>query len=230
VGLGRNKIYFISLKGEVIKDIDIKKDGRELNLINGFAIKQSKWILIEENTIYFATINYEQYRIDEYIHLENKITSMFLDASIRSQFMAFITELHTVIILAKFQEKWSKCHSFQIPNLNIRKLCFFYPAVNTSTTNKFKDKLFLLIYGDVNYMYDVKKTNLNDIEAQINDNIEKFPIPNDFLSEKMIYIHEYSIEELLQQKKPASSIQPKDMMCVKDIGVIKYTIWANEHA
>jgi hypothetical protein len=75
---------------------------------------------------------------------------MFLDASIRCQFMAFITELHNIIILVKVEEKWHICHRFQIPNLFVRKLCFVYPGVNTSTVNKFKDKLFLLIYGDKN--------------------------------------------------------------------------------
>lgn len=33
----------------------------------------------------------------------------------------------------------------------------------------------------------------------------------------------------MQQKKNAT-VLPKDMLCMKDIGVIKYTIWANEHA
>lgn len=190
VGLGKNKIYFINLRGEIMKDIELSQNARELNLINGFPIKQNKWIFIEENTIYFATINYEQYRIDDSLQLKNKITSMFLDASIRSQFMAFITEFHTVIILARFQDKWRVCHRFQIPNLNIRKLCFFYPAVNTSTTNKFKDKLFLLIYGDVNYMYDSAHIDVNEFDLDPDgENIDTYPIPTEFLSEKMIYIH-----------------------------------------
>lgn len=42
----------------------------------------------------------------------------------------------------------------------------------------------------------------------------------------MIYIHEYSINELLNSKKDGL-IHPKDMFCIKDIGIIKSTIWAN---
>jgi hypothetical protein len=79
------------LKGEVVKDIEIKYGNRELNLINGFTIKQNKWIFVEENTVYFATVNFEQYQLDEQLNIKNKVASMFLDASIRGQFMAFIT-------------------------------------------------------------------------------------------------------------------------------------------
>lgn len=47
VGLGKNKIYFINLRGEIMKDIELSRDNRELSLINGFPIKQNKWIFIE---------------------------------------------------------------------------------------------------------------------------------------------------------------------------------------
>jgi hypothetical protein len=59
--------------------------------------------------------------------------------------------------------------------------------------------------------------------------VDKFPIPQEFISEKSMFIHEYSIEEILQPAR-ITPIEPRDMFCIKDIGVIKYTIWANEHA
>jgi hypothetical protein len=46
---------------------------------------------VEESTIYFATVNFEQYQLDDQLNLKNKVASMFLDASIKGQFMAFIT-------------------------------------------------------------------------------------------------------------------------------------------
>ncbi len=122
-------------------------------LINGFALKQNKWILIEENNLYFVTISCDQYKIDDYLPLQSKLTSIFIDASARSQFIAFITELHTVMLMSRVGDRWRIRHRFKIPNLNIRKLCFFFPGVNTSTTNRYQDKLFLLIHGDVNYIY-----------------------------------------------------------------------------
>lgn len=76
-------------------------------------------------------------------------------------------------------------------------------------------------------MYDSAHINVNEFDLDPDgENIDKYPIPNEFLSEKMIYIHEYSIDELMMPKRNAT-VLPKDMLCMKDIGVIKYTIWAN---
>lgn len=78
--------------------------------------------------------------------------------------------MHTVIILVKSNEKWRISNRFQIPNLLIRKLCFFYPSVNTSTKNKFKDKLFLLIHGE-SYYLDRKNNNSMELEENSSDKI-----------------------------------------------------------
>jgi hypothetical protein len=156
VGLGKHRIYYINLQGEIVKEIELRKDNKELVLINGFALKQNKWIFIEENSLYFVTISCDQYKIDDFIPLQLKIATIFLDASARSQFIAFITELHTVMLMSRVGDRWRIRHRFKIPNLNIRKVCFFYPGVNTSTTNRYQDKMFLLIQGEVNYIYSEK--------------------------------------------------------------------------
>lgn len=79
-------------------------------------------------------------------------------------------------------------------------------------------------------MYDPRHININEFEMDVEyDKVDKFPIPQEYISEKSMFIHEYSIDELLHPRRYAV-IEPKNMFCMKDIGVIKYTIWANEHA
>ncbi len=68
-------------------------------MINAFIIKQKKWIFVEENKIYFASIT-DGYRIEDYLEINAKINSIFR-GSIRGKFMAFITDLHTIIILSQ---------------------------------------------------------------------------------------------------------------------------------
>lgn len=229
VGLSRNRIYYINLQGEIVKDIELRKENKDLVLINGFALKQNKWIFIEENSLYFVTIGCDQYKIDDFLPLQSKIASIFLDASARSQFIAFITELHTVMLMSRVGERWRIRHRFKIPNLNIRKLCFFYPGVNTSTTNRYQDKMYLLIHGDINYIY-AERQNFAEIEPMEGQPIDSFPIPNELVDQKSLYIHEYSISELHAGPQPGRRIMPREMLCIKNVGTIRYTIWANEHA
>lgn len=61
--------------------------------------------------------------------------------------------MHSIVIMIQDNDKWSVRYKFKIPNLNIRKLCFYFPSINTSTTNAYKDKLFLLVYGEPSYIY-----------------------------------------------------------------------------
>lgn len=98
--------------------------------------------------------------------LNSKITSISIDTSVRHQFMAFITESHMVVILSRVGERWRICYKFKIANLFIRRLCFFFAGVNTSTTNCHKDKVFLVIYGDKNYYHDEKHININDLDEE----------------------------------------------------------------
>ena len=59
-------------------------------------------------------------------------------------------------------QKWSIKYKFAIPNLNIKKACFYFPAASTSTTNKFKDKMFLLVNGENFTPYSEKNKDPNN--------------------------------------------------------------------
>ena len=64
--------------------------------------------------------------------------------------------MHSIILLTEIYNRWSVRYKFKVPNLNIRKVCFYFPGINTSTVNKFKDKLFLLVHGEPSYLYSEK--------------------------------------------------------------------------
>jgi len=126
--------------------MDIVYEGRELKLLNAFVLRQKKWIFIEENRMYFATIG-DKCNIEDSLKLESKIASIFRGPNLKTEYLAYITEMHSIVIMIQNHGKWAVRHKFKIPNLNIRKLCFYFPSINTSTTNAFKDKLFLLVHG-----------------------------------------------------------------------------------
>jgi hypothetical protein len=59
-------------------------------------------------------------------------------------------------------------YKFTIPNLNIRKVCFYFPSINTSTTNAFKDKLFLLVHGDPSHIYQERYKGTEEVNRYLN--------------------------------------------------------------
>lgn len=105
--------------------------------------------------------------------------------------MAFITDLHTVTILTQKNDKWSATYKFKIPNLNIRKLSFFYPGVNTSTINRFKDRLYILIHGDPSSFYEERNKDIAKFPEYFatEEKIHKYPIPNELLKDQCLYVY-----------------------------------------
>lgn len=51
------------------------------------------------------------------------------------------------VIIASLGRPCKVCDIVDIPGFCIMNVCFFYPGVNSSTTNRFKKRLFLLFQG-----------------------------------------------------------------------------------
>lgn len=47
-------------------------------------------------------------------------------------------------IVSSFGGRFRICFDFSTQSLNVSDACFFRPGVNTSVTNKYKDRLFLV--------------------------------------------------------------------------------------
>jgi hypothetical protein len=183
---------------------------------------------VEDSRLLFVTIT-DKLMVDDSLQLESKVSSIYRGPSLRAGFMAFTTEMHTIVILAQRGEKWSIRHKFKVPNLNIRKVCFYFPGINTSTTNRFKDKLFLLIHGDPSQSYHERAKDHDYSKYFGNDKVVSCPIPSSLLQEHNLYVYEYSIAELTTQVKPDGALL-KNTFCLKNISFIKFSIWTNEHA
>ena len=160
--------------------LDIAHEGRQLRLIKGFCVKEQQWVLIEKDRVYFVKVKADGYAIEDYIPLREPIWNVTLDASLKSNFMAFITENYTVILLVKEKDKWHYCHRFKTPDILLKKLCFLYPGAGTSTTNRFRDKVFLLLMGDLRHNHGVSRKHIME-EEDFEEGVEKVLIPDNHL-------------------------------------------------
>lgn len=46
-------------------------------------------------------------------------------------------------------DSWNLSIAFTYVNLNVEKLCFMIPGVNTSSINKYQNRIYLIIEGHV---------------------------------------------------------------------------------
>lgn len=83
-------------------------------------------------------------------------------------------------ILTQKSDRWSATYKFKIPNLIIKKLSFFYPGVNTSTINRFKDRLYILVHGDPYNYYEERNKDITKFPEYFasQEKIHNYPIPN----------------------------------------------------
>lgn len=58
--------------------------------------------------------------------------------------MAVHTYNHKMHLISSFGNRFMICFDFSTQSFNLSDACFFRPAVNTSATNKFKDRLYLV--------------------------------------------------------------------------------------
>ena len=226
--MSSTKIHYINLDGEIWKEIDLMHKGKKLNLVNAVVIGQRKWLFVEEKAVYFVRVR-EAFAVEQCLEWPIKISGVFKGTSggngdANSRFVVVVAEDHTINLVAKGKGRWQVQYTFTVPNLNIKQICLYIPAVNTHTVNKFKDRLFVIVHGQPLHSYYDRNRDIGQFSKYLTHEDTPLspclPIPKELLKDTHLYAYEYKVSQLTAEMKGEGSLL-QNSFCLKGNGTAK---------